>query len=127
MHHERINEYCQTTLALSFLSWRLFEAHNTVFVPPLFTPSSPLFTRVYGARRYLEYSQCAREYLLAGWPIFIEENLSLSSLLLLPRFLLDSLSALCRWPLFSLAAVTVWYLKYEPRFLLTSSLSLSGM
>ena len=41
------------------------------------------------------------EYLRAGWPIFIEEDLSPSSLVkLVPRFLATAVSALWKWPLF---------------------------
>ena len=51
--------------------------------------------------KFEEYGECAREYLRAGWPIFIEEDLSLKSLLTLPRFLLNALAGPWRWPLFS--------------------------
>ena len=41
------------------------------------------------------------EYLRAGWPIFIEEDISPPSLLrLVPRFLATAVSAVWKWPLF---------------------------
>ena len=50
--------------------------------------------------RFERYGACAREYLRAGWPIFIEEDLSFNGLATLPRFLANALSDLWRWPLF---------------------------
>ena len=54
-----------------------------------------------GFERFEEYRATAREYLRAGWPIFIEEDISPASLLrLVPRFLATAVSALWKWPLF---------------------------
>ena len=54
-----------------------------------------------GFERFEEYRATAREYLRAGWPIFIEEDISPPSLLrLVPRFLATAVSALWKWPLF---------------------------
>ena len=54
-----------------------------------------------GFDRFEEYRATAREYLRAGWPIFIEEDISPSSLVkLVPRFLATAVSALWKWPLF---------------------------
>jgi phytoene dehydrogenase-like protein len=51
--------------------------------------------------KFLRYAATAREYLRAGWPLFIEEDLSPASLLSVPPFLRASLSAPWRWPLSS--------------------------
>lgn len=54
-----------------------------------------------GFDRFEEYREAAREYLRAGWPIFIEEDIRPSSLAkLVPRFLATAVSALWKWPLF---------------------------
>ena len=54
-----------------------------------------------GFERFEEYRATAREYLRAGWPIFIEEDISPASLVkLVPRFLATAVSAVWKWPLF---------------------------
>mmetsp|Transcript_4796 Transcript_4796/g.7210 ORF Transcript_4796/g.7210 Transcript_4796/m.7210 type:complete len:557 (+) Transcript_4796:39-1709(+) len=52
-----------------------------------------------GYAKYIEYLECADEYLRAGWPIFIEEDLKRAPELL-PRFLLNALIP-GQWPLSS--------------------------
>ena len=50
--------------------------------------------------RFEAYGACAREYLRAGWPLFIEEDLSPRGLRTLPAFLANALSKPWAWPLF---------------------------
>ncbi|KAJ1460881.1 hypothetical protein M885DRAFT_554068 [Pelagophyceae sp. CCMP2097] len=63
--------------------------------------------------RFDDYLVCAREYLRAGWPLFIEE--SVAGLSLVPRFLGNALSGAWRWPLQSHDAALRRLFPDEPR------------